>query len=61
MIIISSNFVRVECTSCGNESTIFLRASTVIHCSVCEEILAQPAGGKARLVGCSILEVLDSA
>ncbi|MAK05445.1 MAG: 30S ribosomal protein S27e [Euryarchaeota archaeon] len=57
----SSGFVKVKCTNCGNESTIFQRASTIIRCSVCSEILAQPAGGKAILVGCSIIEVLDSA
>ncbi|MED5271395.1 MAG: 30S ribosomal protein S27e [Candidatus Thermoplasmatota archaeon] len=58
---IPSNFIRVKCQSCGNESTIFQRASTTINCEVCEAIMVEPAGGKARLVGCSIVEVLESA
>lgn len=60
MNIISSNFIIVKCQNCGNESTIFNRASTIINCGVCESILAEPAGGKAHLVGCSIVEVLES-
>jgi small subunit ribosomal protein S27e len=58
---IPSNFMKVKCQNCGNESTIFQRASTVVNCGVCEAIMVEPAGGKARLVGCSIVEVLESA
>jgi small subunit ribosomal protein S27e len=52
--------MKVKCQNCGNESTIFQRAATVVNCGVCETILVEPAGGKARLVGCSIVEVLES-
>ena len=57
----SSDFMKVKCNNCGHETTLFQRASTVVNCSVCESILVEPAGGKAVLVGCSIVEVLKSA
>jgi small subunit ribosomal protein S27e len=44
-----STFVRVKCLKCGNEQAIFDRPSLVLHCSVCNEVLAEPTGGKARL------------
>jgi small subunit ribosomal protein S27e len=44
-----SNFVRVKCAKCGNEQVIFDRPSLAPHCSVCNEVLAEPTGGKARL------------
>ncbi|HKM75801.1 MAG TPA: 30S ribosomal protein S27e [Candidatus Bathyarchaeia archaeon] len=44
-----SNFIRVKCPKCANEQVIFDRPSLAPHCSVCEEILAEPTGGKARL------------
>ena len=36
-----------KCQNCGNESTMFNRASTVVNCGVCESILAEPAGAVA--------------
>jgi small subunit ribosomal protein S27e len=44
-----SNFLRVKCSKCGNEQVIFDRPSLAPHCSVCNEILADPTGGKATL------------
>ena len=44
-----SNFIRVKCAKCGNEQVVFDRPSVAPHCSVCEEILADPTGGKARI------------
>ncbi len=52
-------FLRVTCKDCGNETVIFERASTSIDCGVCGAVLAQPAGGKAKLVGCDIQEALE--
>lgn len=46
-----SNFIRVKCAKCGNEQVIFDRPSLAPHCSVCNEILADPTGGKAKLKG----------
>jgi small subunit ribosomal protein S27e len=46
-----SNFIRVKCAKCGNEQVIFDRPSLAPHCSVCDELLAEPTGGKAKLKG----------
>ena len=42
-------FVKVKC-KCGNEQMIFSKASTVVKCLVCKETLAEPTGGKARVI-----------
>ncbi|MCS7102623.1 MAG: 30S ribosomal protein S27e [Candidatus Korarchaeum sp.] len=45
-----SYFVRVRCPKCGNEQVIFSHASRVVRCQVCEEVLAKPRGGKAKVI-----------
>tara|TARA_B100000282_G_scaffold224574_1_gene167488 strand:+ start:1259 stop:1432 length:174 start_codon:yes stop_codon:yes gene_type:complete len=54
-----SDFLKVSCKDCGNETIIFSRASSEISCSVCGSTLAKPKGGKADLVGSTIIEVLE--
>ena len=44
-----SNFIRVKCAKCGNEQVVFDRPSVAPHCSVCDELLADPTGGKAKI------------
>jgi small subunit ribosomal protein S27e len=44
-----STFLRVKCSKCGNEQAIFDRPSLAPRCSVCDEVLAEPTGGKAKL------------
>jgi small subunit ribosomal protein S27e len=44
-------FLKVKCPKCANEQTIFERASTYVKCTVCDELLAQPMGGKAKIRG----------
>lgn len=46
-----SAFLRVKCPDCGNEQIVFSHASTVIHCNVCGDTLAEPSGGKAAIKG----------
>jgi len=46
-----SLFLKVKCKKCGNEQIIFDRASTAIKCTVCEELLATPTGGKISIHG----------
>ncbi|MBI2040715.1 MAG: 30S ribosomal protein S27e [DPANN group archaeon] len=53
-----SRFVKVRCEKCKNEQIIFSNASTKIACLVCKEILAEPAGGKAKIKA-GILEILS--
>ncbi len=54
-----SNFVQVSCRDCGNEQIIFDRASTVIPCNLCGATLAEPAGGKAKLVSAAVVQKLE--
>ena len=39
-----STFLRVKCPDCENEQIVFERASTIVACSVCGRILAEPHG-----------------
>jgi small subunit ribosomal protein S27e len=53
-----TKFVKVRCQKCKNEQSVFSKASTVIKCLVCEEVLAEPTGGKAHFIA-TVLEVLE--
>ena len=55
----TANFLKVSCRDCSNESIIFSRATTAITCGVCGATLTNPAGGKALLVGCNVVESLE--
>ncbi len=55
----SGNFVKVGCRDCGNEQIIFDKACTKVSCKICGATLAQPAGGKAKLVSAGIVEELE--
>ncbi|MFQ3343878.1 MAG: 30S ribosomal protein S27e [Candidatus Poseidoniales archaeon] len=55
----SGKFLKVSCRDCGNEAILFDRAATLVSCSVCGSTLASPAGGKADLSGCTIMEALE--
>ncbi|HZX12257.1 MAG TPA: 30S ribosomal protein S27e [Candidatus Nanoarchaeia archaeon] len=44
-----SKFVKVKCEKCKNEQVVFEKASTQILCLVCNEVLAEPTGGKAKI------------
>ena len=46
---VKSRFVRVKCPDCKNEQIIFGKASTPVKCLVCEKIIAEPSGGKAKI------------
>ena len=53
-----SRFLRVKCLDCGNEQVIFGSASTVVRCLVCGKTLAEPTGGKSRILT-KIVSVLE--
>ncbi|HDJ89372.1 MAG TPA: 30S ribosomal protein S27e [Thermoprotei archaeon] len=53
-----SKFIRVRCPSCENEQVIFSHAKSVVRCLVCDEILAKPTGGKAKIIA-KVLEELE--
>lgn len=46
----SKNFLRIECSECGNEQVIFSHASRKVECLVCGEEVARPRGGSAEIV-----------
>jgi len=51
----AGSYYAVECPDCGNEQTVFGKASTEVRCAVCGSTLASPTGGEATLEG----EVVD--
>lgn len=46
-----SSFLKVKCTKCGNEQVVFDRAAVQVKCNVCEGILVETQGGKAKIKG----------
>jgi small subunit ribosomal protein S27e len=42
----TGKFLKVKC-KCKNEQVVFEKPATIIKCLVCDEILAEPTGGKA--------------
>lgn len=54
---LESKFIKVVCPKCSNEQTIFGKSSTVVKCLNCNQELAEPTGGKARIKA-KVLEVL---
>ena len=44
----NSYFMDVKCQGCFNITTVFSHSQTVVTCSSCAAVLAQPTGGKAR-------------
>ena len=53
-----SKFIKIRCSKCKNEQVIFGKASTIVKCLVCNEILVEPSGGKGKIKA-QILEVLE--
>lgn len=46
-----SKFLRVICPKCKNEQVVFSKASTLVKCLKCNEVIAEPTGGEARIKG----------
>jgi small subunit ribosomal protein S27e len=53
-----SRFIKVECKKCKNEQIIFDKASTIVKCTKCGEILARPTGSKIELLTAKLLRRL---
>ena len=52
-----SKFIKVKC-KCGNEQIMPETANSIINCTVCNEKLATPTGGKAQ-INAEILKVYE--
>ena len=46
-----SRFLKVKCSKCGNIQIVFSHASQEVKCNICDEKLAIPTGGKAKILG----------
>ena len=53
-----SRFIKVRCPGCKNEQIIFEKATTEVKCLICDAVLAEPKGGKAK-INASVIEVLS--
>ncbi len=53
-----SRFLRVKCDDCGNEQVIFGCAASRVQCLVCGKTLAEPTGGKVKVLT-KIISVLE--
>jgi small subunit ribosomal protein S27e len=53
-----SRFLKVVCSKCKNEQTIFNKASMNVKCLVCGYELAEARGGKAK-VKAKVIQVLE--
>lgn len=53
-----SRFIKVRCQGCKNEQIIFEGATTPVKCLICDGVLAEPKGGKAK-ISARIVEVLN--
>jgi small subunit ribosomal protein S27e len=51
-------FIKVRCQSCKNEQIIFEGATTKVKCLICDDIIAEPKGGKAEIKA-RVVEVLN--
>lgn len=45
-----SKFLKVKCEKCKNEQNMFSNTTTPVNCLVCNEPLAVPTGGKAKIL-----------
>jgi len=54
----TSRFIKLRCLKCKNEQIVFGKTASFVKCLVCNETLAEPTGGKARITA-RILEVLE--
>lgn len=53
-----SRFITVKCSGCENEQIIYSHATSSVKCSVCNQVLAEPNGGKASING-SVVNTLS--
>jgi small subunit ribosomal protein S27e len=52
-----SRFIRIKCPKCKNEQVIFGKATSKTQCLMCQTILSEPSGGKAKIKA-KVIEVL---
>jgi small subunit ribosomal protein S27e len=53
-----SRFLKVKCVDCGNEQVMFGSAKSTVKCVICGKTIAEPKGGKAKIMT-KIISVLE--
>lgn len=53
-----TTFLRIRCNKCKNEQNIFSCINTKVNCLVCNELLAEPTGGRTK-IHAKVLETLS--
>jgi len=53
-----SVFLKLKCLKCGNEQIVFERSSSFVKCKVCDEVIIEPSGGRAKIKG-EIIQKLE--
>lgn len=53
-----SKYMRVICKKCKSDQMIYNKVATVVKCNKCGNVLAEPTGGEARILG-KVVEVLS--
>ncbi len=54
--MVKSKYLKVKC-ECGNEQKVFGNSADVVKCLMCDKVLAEPTGGRAKIYG-KILKVI---
>ncbi len=54
----NSAFLNIQCSKCGENNIIYTHTTSNISCKSCNELLAERAGGKAKING-NIIGTLD--
>ncbi len=45
----TSKFLEIVCSKCKNEQMVFNKASRIVRCLVCDNVLAEPTGGMSKI------------
>ncbi|MGB9660063.1 MAG: 30S ribosomal protein S27e [Nitrososphaerales archaeon] len=53
-----SAYLLIKCSNCGNEQVVFSSSTVDIKCKICDNLIAQRTGGKAKIFG-TIIKRLD--
>lgn len=53
-----TKFIRVKCSGCGNEQTIFNSAASDVKCNACNQLLAKSKASKIELKA-KVLKEMD--
>lgn len=52
-----SRYLVVRC-ECNKEQIVYSHSTSEVKCDVCGKVLAEPTGGKAKIIG-DVIEVME--